>query len=217
MTEEINEIDRLIKQSGELADSLLRLARKLQQRGVDPAQEQPEHLAALENQLTELASRSGEVMHEIDGSRRRQQDKAYVTVRRMVESGTITPQEAAITLLQAAVTNQAMTPAAAAEQLAKLLEPGLPASKKIEIRETAKTAFETGDDVVSKVRPFLRGAQQQRDQEIRRSTHKAEKKHARLPGLTFISSVINEPWMFSSCRPRLCQPVFLWRYLGGNQ
>ena len=176
MTEEINEIDRLIKQSGELADSLLHLARKLQQqRGVDPAQERPEHLAALEKQLAELASRSGEVMHEIDDGRRRQQDKAYVTVRRMVESGTITPQEAAIALLQAAVTNQTMTPAAAAEQLAKLLEPGLPASKKIEIRETAETAFGTGDDVVSKVRPFLKGAQQQKDQQIKQTIRQAEK------------------------------------------
>ena len=178
MTEEIQEIDRLIKQSGELADSLLRLARKLQQqqqRAVDPAQERPERLAVLEKQLTELASRSGEVMHEIDDGRRRQQDRAYVTVRRMVESGTITPQEAAITLLQAAVTNRTMTPAVAADELAKLLEPGLPASKKIEIRQTAKTAFETGDDVVSKVRPFLKGAQQQKDQQIKQSIHKAEK------------------------------------------
>ena len=32
MTEEIQEIERLIKQSGELGDSLIRLARKLQER-----------------------------------------------------------------------------------------------------------------------------------------------------------------------------------------
>ena len=31
MTEEIHEIERLIKQSGELADSLIRLAQKLQE------------------------------------------------------------------------------------------------------------------------------------------------------------------------------------------
>ena len=31
MTEEIHEIERLIKQSGELADSLIRLAHKLQE------------------------------------------------------------------------------------------------------------------------------------------------------------------------------------------
>lgn len=178
MTEEINEIDRLIKQSGELADSLLRLARKLGQQSwsaAEPAQTQSEHLAALVKHLTELASRSGEVMHEIDDDRRRRQDKAYVTMRRMVESGTITPQEAAVTLLQAAVTNQTMTPAAASDQLAKLLDPGLAASKKIEIRQTAKTAFEAGEDVVSKVRPFLKGAQQQKNQEIKQTIRKAEK------------------------------------------
>jgi hypothetical protein len=164
MTEEIQEIERLIKQSGELGDSLLRLARKLRQRSwsaAEPAQTESEHLAALVKHLTELASRSGEVMHVIDDDdRRRRQDKAYVTVRRMVESGTITPQEAAVTLLRAAVTNQTMTPAAATEQLAKLLRPDLPVSKKIEIRESAEAAFDTGDDVLEKIRPFLNGADQ---------------------------------------------------------
>jgi hypothetical protein len=175
MTEEIHEIDRLIKQSGELADSLLRLARKLRQQswsGVEPTQAQSEHLAALVKSLTELASRSGEVMHEIDNDRRRRQDKAYVTVRRMVESGTITPQEAAVKLLQAAVINRTMTPAAATEQLAKLLRPDLPVSKKIEIRERAKAAFDTGDNVLEKIKPFLKGAAQngqaQEEQQIKK-------------------------------------------------
>ena len=68
-----------------------------------------------------------------------------------------------------------MTPAAAAEQLAKLFEPGLPFCKKIDIRQTAETAFEAGEDVVSKVRPFLKGAQQQKNQEIKQTIPKAEK------------------------------------------
>ena len=163
MTEEIHEIERLIKQSGELADSLLRLARKLRGQGwraEEPTQAQSEHLAALVKSLTELASRSGEVMHEIDNDRRQRRDKAYVTVRRMVESGTITPQEATVTLLQAAVINRTMTPVAATEQLAKLLRPDLPVSKKIEIRESAKAVFDTGGDVLEKIKPFLKGAAQ---------------------------------------------------------
>jgi hypothetical protein len=163
MAEEVHEIERLIKQSGELADSLLRLARKLRGQGwraEEPTQAQSEQLAALVKTLIELASRSGEVMHEIDDDRSRRQDKAYVTVRRMVESGTITAQEAAVTLLQAEVVNRNMTPAAATEQLAKLLRPELPVSKKIEIRESARAAFDTGDDVLEKIKPFLKGAAQ---------------------------------------------------------
>ena len=162
MTEEIHEIERLIKQSGELADSLLRLARKLREQRwseVEPTQVQSEQLAALVKTLIELASRSGEVMHEID-DRSRRQDKAYVTARRMVESGTITPQEAVVTLLQAAVFNRTMTPAAATEQLANLLRTDLPVSKKIQIRESAKAAFEAGDDALEKIKPFLKGAAQ---------------------------------------------------------
>ena len=178
MTEDIHEIDRLIKQSSELADSLLRLARKLREQSstrIEPTQAQSEQSTALATSLIELVSRSGEVMHEIDDDRRRRQDKAYVTVRRLVESGTITPREAAVTLVQAAVANQTMTPTAATEQVTKLLHPGLPASKKIEIRESAKTAFEAGEDVVIKVRPFLKGAQEQNTQEIKQTVSKAEK------------------------------------------
>jgi hypothetical protein len=39
---------------------------------------------------------------------------------------------------------------------AKLLRQDLPVSRRIEIRETAKAAFEAGDDVLGKVRPFLK-------------------------------------------------------------
>jgi hypothetical protein len=163
MTEEINEIDRLIKQSGELADSLLRVTRKLREQswsGLETSRAHSEHLAGLVKRLTELSSRSGKVMHEIDDDRRRRQEEAYVTMRRMVENGTITPQQAAVTLLQAAVTNQTMTPAAATEQVAKLVRPELPVSKKIEVRENVKAAFDTGDDVLEKIKPFLKGAAQ---------------------------------------------------------
>jgi hypothetical protein len=54
-----------------------------------------------------------------------------------------------------------MSPEFAVEQLVKLLRPNLSASQRIEIREAAKAAFEAGDDVLSKIRPFVKGAQQQ--------------------------------------------------------
>jgi len=137
MTEEIHEIERLIKQSGELADSLIRLAHKLQ-----------EHNQRL--------------LHEIDNEQTSPHHEAYVTVRRMVASGTITPQEAAVKLLQVAVIHGTMTPADATEQVVKLLRPDLPVSRRIELRETTKAAFEADDDVLEKIKPFLKGAVQNR-------------------------------------------------------
>src|SRR6516225_7167933 len=110
MTEEIHEIERLIKQSGELADSLLRLARKLRE----------QHQRRL---------------HEIDNEQDGPHHDTYVAVRRMVANGTITPQEAAVNLLQVAVIHGTMTPADAAGRVAKLLPPDLPVSQRIELRE----------------------------------------------------------------------------------
>jgi hypothetical protein len=137
MTEEIQEIERLIKQSGELADSLIRLAQTLQK-----------HHQRLR--------------HEIDNEHTGPHHEAYVRVRRMVASGTITPQEAAVKLLQIAVIHGTMTPADAASQVDKLLHPDLPVSRRIEIRETTKAAFEFDDDVLEKIKPFLKGAVQNR-------------------------------------------------------
>src|SRR5260221_5716927 len=68
---------------------------------------------------------------------------------------TATPQEAVVELLRVGVTDKSMSPDFAVEQLAKLLRQDLPVSRRIEIRETAKAAFEAGDDVLGKVRPFL--------------------------------------------------------------
>src|SRR6201984_362472 len=110
MTEEIHEIERLIKQSGELADSLIRLAHELQ-----------EHNQRL--------------LQEIDNEQTSPHHEAYVTVRRMVASGTITPQEAAVKLLQVAVIHGTMTPTDAAGQVAKLIRHDLPVSRRIDHRE----------------------------------------------------------------------------------
>jgi len=133
MTEEIHEIERLIKQSGELADSLIRLAQKLQ-----------EHNQRL--------------LHEIDNEQTSPHHEAYVTVRRMVASGTITPQEAAVKLLQVAVIHGTMTPADATDQVVKLLRPDVPVSRRIQLRETTKAAFEADGDVLENIKPFLKGA-----------------------------------------------------------
>ena len=82
---------------------------------------------------------------------------------------TITPQEAAVKLLQVAVIHGTMTPTDAAGQVTKLLSPDLPVSRRIEIHETTKAAFEADDDVLEKIKPFLKGAvqnQQTRQQQI---------------------------------------------------
>ena len=148
MTEEIQEIEKLIKQSGELTDSLIRMAQKLR--------EQHQRL-----------------LHEIDNEVISPHHEAYVTVRSMVANGTITPQEAAVKLLQVAVIHGTMTPADAAGQVAKLLHPDLPVSQRIELCETTKAAFEADDDVVEKIKPFLKGAarneQTQERQQIRKT------------------------------------------------
>ena len=78
----------------------------------------------------------------------------------MVANGTITPQEAAVKLLQVAVIHRTVTPAEAVEQVAKLLRPDLPVSRRIELRETTKAAFEAHDDVLEKIKPFLKGTAQ---------------------------------------------------------
>src|ERR1700747_2259395 len=135
MTEEIHEIERLIKQSGELADSLIRLAHELQ-----------EHHQRL--------------LHKIDNEQTSPHHEAYVTVRRMVASGTITPQEAAVKFLQVAVIHETMTPADATEQVVKFPLPALSVSRKIQLRETPKAAFEADGDVLEKIKPFLKGATQ---------------------------------------------------------
>ena len=48
-----------------------------------------------------------------------------------------------------------MTPADATEQVVKLLRPDLPVSRRIQLRETTKAAFEADGDVLEKIKPFL--------------------------------------------------------------
>jgi hypothetical protein len=170
MNDETQEIERLIRQSGELANSLIRLARKLHEQSRHQAkiqEERPENLVALHKNLTDLRSYIDVVKREIGPERHYNQDETYAKARIAVIDGTAAPQEAVIELLRVGVADKTMSPDFAVEQLAKLLRPDLPVSRRIEIHETAKAAFEAGDDVVSKMRTFLSGAQQQETEQRR--------------------------------------------------
>jgi len=172
MNDEIQEIERLIRQSGELADSLIRLARKLQEQSRRQAQnyeERSENLAALHKKLTYLRSYIDVVKREIGSQRHYNQDEDYAKARIAVVDGTVTPQGAVIELLRVGVADKTISPDSAVEQLAKLLRPDLPVSRRIEIRETAKAAFEAGDDVLGKVRPFLKETPQEGTAKLRAS------------------------------------------------
>ncbi len=162
MNEEIQEIDKLTKQTGDLADSLIRYARKLQeqsQHALDPNQDRSERFAVLLEKLMDLGACSGVLAQEMEKERTRYQHQAYVNARVAVTAGTSTPQEAVIELLRASVADKTMSPDSAAEQLVKLLRTDLPVSTKIEIREKAEAAFEAGQDVVRNVTPFLSNGQ----------------------------------------------------------
>jgi hypothetical protein len=167
VNEEIQEIDKLTKQTGDLADSLIRYARKLQeqsQHALDPNQDRSECFPVLLEKLIDLGACSGVLAQEMEKERTRYQHQPYVNARVAVTGGTSTPQEAVIELLRASVADKTMSPDSAAEQLVRLLRTDLPVSRKIEIREKAKAAFEAGDDVVRKVKPFLRNGQHQAEQ-----------------------------------------------------
>lgn len=170
MTEEIQEIEKLIKQSAELGDSLIRLARKLQEQSkkqVRVDEERWDNLRALDNTLTDLRSYIEVAKREIGPYRHYGQDEAYPKAHVAVLGGAATPPEAAIELLRAGVASKTITADAAAEQLAKLLD--LPASRRIQIRQTVKAAFEAGDDVVGKVRPYLKRSTQVTEQDARKT------------------------------------------------
>jgi uncharacterized coiled-coil protein SlyX len=165
MSEDLQQIERLIKQSTELGDSLVRLARKLQEqneRKVQINQEQAQHLGALHAQLTDLRTHIDAVNHEI---RTQRYDHMYAEARQAVEEHALSPQEAVIEVLRAAVTDKTMTSEQAAAQLVSLLRADLPASRKIEIRQTAKASLEAGDDIAGKIRPFLKNAPDQAEQQ----------------------------------------------------
>ena len=112
-------------------------------------------------------------LHEIDNEQAGPEHEAYLAMRRMVVSGTITPQEAAVKLLEVAVIHGTMTPADSAGQVAKLLRPELPVSRRIELRETTKAAFEANDDVLEKIKPFLKGAGRNEQPQKHQKTKKA--------------------------------------------
>jgi hypothetical protein len=167
MNEEIQEIERLVRQSGELAESLIQLARKLQQRmhQADIDEKPLGDVAALYDKLANLHSYIELVKREIDPHRHYNRDEADAKAFKPVIDETATREAAIIELLRVGVAEKRMTPELAAEQLAKLLRPDLAVSQRIHIREIAKAAFSAGDDVSSKVSPFLMGAQRQQSEQ----------------------------------------------------
>jgi len=103
MSEDLQEIERLIKQSAEFSDSLIRLARKLQEQNKSKTQlnrEQAEDLHALHTKLTDLRSHIDVVKHELLAHR---YDHVYVTPQKPADEGprdgvvdrTITSEQAA--------------------------------------------------------------------------------------------------------------------------
>jgi hypothetical protein len=133
MNEETQEIEKLIKQTGELAESLIQLARKLQQRRTQEANIQQKPLSD-------------------------------ITVFKAVMDATTPLEQVMIEFLRVEVAEKTITPELAAEQLANLLRRDLAASQRIRIREIAQAAFSAGDDVFSKVSPFLKGAQRRQSE-----------------------------------------------------
>src|SRR5258707_6537759 len=109
MSEDIQEIERLIKQCEELSDALIRLGRKLQEqnrRRTQFNQEQGKDLGALHAKLTELRSHIDVVKHEILTSR---YDHLYAT-----------KQEPAGKRLRAGVADKAITSEYAAQKVRNL-------------------------------------------------------------------------------------------------
>jgi NADPH-dependent glutamate synthase beta subunit-like oxidoreductase len=130
-------------------------------------EERWENLRALDKTLGDLHSYIEVAKREIGPYRHYGQDEAYPKAHVAVLGGTATPPEAAIELLRAGVASKTITADAAAEQLAELLD--LPASRRIQIGETVKAAFEAGDDVISKIRPYLKRSTQVTKQHARKT------------------------------------------------
>ena len=162
MNEEIQEIERLIKQIGDLGESSVRLARKLQEQDLRRSQNYPDDTA---DQVALERKRTGEPTYSdaIRGKIAPQRD--YGEARRAVLDGTMTPQEAAVNLLCAAAADKTMTQDHAASEIAKLLWPDLPVSRRIAIREDLKATFRAGGDVASWIQPFLKNNIEQAEQQ----------------------------------------------------
>jgi hypothetical protein len=87
MSEDLQEIERLIKQSAEFSDSLIRLGRKLQEQNKSKTQlnrEQAEDLHALHTKLTDLRSHIDVVKREVLAHR---YDHVYATPQKPADEG----------------------------------------------------------------------------------------------------------------------------------
>ncbi len=99
MTDEIQEIERFIKQIGDLGESLIHLTRKLQEQNLQRSrnyQDDSANLFASERSRTSEPSQSDGASREIRPQRDYGSDNAKA--RRAVLDGTMTPQEVALEL-----------------------------------------------------------------------------------------------------------------------
>ena len=83
----------------------------------------------------------------------------------LVEEHALSPQKAVIEVLRAAVADKTVTSEQAAARLVSLLRADSPASRKIEIRQTAKASLEARDYISGKIRPFLKNDPDQAEQQ----------------------------------------------------
>jgi phage-related tail protein len=107
MNEEIQEVDRLTKQVGDLTESLIRYARKLQNQRrhrPDPNQERSKSFAALLEKLMNLGARSAVFSQEMEKELLRHEQQARVEAGISATNGTSMPQDTVIELLRVSVT-----------------------------------------------------------------------------------------------------------------
>jgi hypothetical protein len=163
MSEEIAEIEKAINQASNIIETVISLQQRLQKLeqhkvNVPRAQtnnNQLDHLSRLHAKLSELNTHISNLDQRIGRYRyndivkteeQRAVEQTYRNLRTAVADQALTPHEAT-QLIRAAVADKTMTPDQAATEILRFAPSELPASRKIMLREAARTAFENGGNV----------------------------------------------------------------------
>jgi hypothetical protein len=162
MSEDLQEIERLIKQSTELGDSLVRLARKVQEQNKSKTQlnrQQVEDLRALHKKLTDLRSHIDVVKRELLAHR---YDNVYATTQKSADEGlraeaadkTIAPEQAIqkVRDLDSQMEKQYADLLANSASAHRLFEPSDPARPQLEELVHQDGRYRTLDEYLSKQR-----------------------------------------------------------------
>src|SRR5258708_3628292 len=139
MSEEIAEIEKAISQASNIIETLIRLQQRLR------VQEQ--HQFNVPRARTNQEIGRYRYNHIVKAEEQRTVEQTYRNLRTAMADQALTPHEAATQLLRAAVADKTMTPDQAATELLRLAPSELPASRKITLREAARTAFENGGNL----------------------------------------------------------------------